>query len=304
MRVFVTGATGFVGQEILGQLQQAGYFVRVLAREHGSEASHAALSCFRHLEVEQGNVLDSDALCRALRGINVVIHLAGIISEFRENTFFNVHTRGTENLVRAACDLGIERFVHMSALGTRAEARSRYHQSKWAAEEIVRQSDLDYTIFRPSVIYGPGDKFVNVLARLTRFSPVIPLLGNPRAQLQPVPVENVALAFVRSVSEPKSIGQVYDLCGPEALTLAQVVDAICRVTRRRRLKVRVPSFMAYKQAAFLEWLYPRLFRKAAPLNRDQLLMLEEDNIGNPQPANAQFGLEPTRFAEGIARYLV
>ena len=116
-------------------------------------------------------------------------------------------------------------------------------------------------------------------------------------------VETVATAFVRSVAEPKSIGETYDLCGPEALTLSQIVDQMCAVLGRKRLKLRLPLALTRGQAVFLEFICPHLFRKPAPLNRDQLIMLHEDNRGNPQPANDLFGLEALPFRAGIARYL-
>ena len=237
------------------------------------------------LEESPGNILDSASLGPALDGTDAVIHLVGIISEIGENTFENVHTRGTQNLLAAARSAGIKRFVHMSALGTRPNAVSRYHKTKWAAEEAVRNSALDYTIFRPSLIFGPQDQFVNLFAKIIRFSPIVPILADDRAHFQPVAIEDVASAFVRALNEPKSIGQTYDLCGPEALTLRQIVDAICRAMGRRRLKLRVPLFLSRLQANFLEFIFPLLFGKAAPLNRDQLIMLHEDNPGQPQPAN-------------------
>jgi NADH dehydrogenase len=191
----------------------------------------------------------------------------------------------------------------MSALGTRPNAASRYHQTKWAAEELVRHSGLDYTIFRPSLIYGPRDQFINLFARMIRLSPAVPLLGSPNARFQPVPVEAVAAAFTRSLSQPKSVGQIYDLCGPGALTLSEIVDQIMGVLQRRRLKLQVPLGLARCQAALLEFIFRSLLRKASPLNRDQLIMLQEDTVGNPQPANELFGLKPVTLREGIAGYL-
>src|SRR5438034_5864811 len=114
----------------------------------------------------------------------------------------------------------------MSALGTQPDAVSRYHQSKWAAEQIVRGSGLDYTIFRPSLIFGPQDRFVNVFAKIIRLSPILPVMGNDTAKFQPVSIAVVAAAFVRSLSEPKSIGRTYDLCGPETFTLPEILDEI------------------------------------------------------------------------------
>ena len=136
-------------------------------------------------------------------------------------------------------------------------------------KNLIRHSGLDFTIFRPSLIYGPQDQFVNVFARIIRFSPVVPLMGSPRARFQPVSVEAVAAAFVRSLGEPKTIGQTYDLCGPEALTLSEIVDRILEVLQRRRLKLQVPPGLARCQAVLLEFLFRRLLRKASPLNRDQ-----------------------------------
>jgi len=303
MKVFVTGATGFVGQEILRQLHGAGRSIRLLAREPQSARVQKAVSSYR-AEVHNGNVLEPGSLKGALDGMHAIIHLAGVISEFGENTFENVHTRGTQNLVAAAQEAGVERFIHMSALGTRPHAVSRYHQTKWAAEEVVRQSDLDYTIFRPSLIFGPGDRFVNLFARLIRFSPVLPILAADSARFQPVAVEAVGAALVVAIAGRRSMGQTCDLCGPEALTLAEIVDEICGAMGRRRFKVRVPLAFSRRQAAFLEFIFPRLFRRAAPLNRDQLIMLQEDNLGDPRPANKMFGLSPVPFRAGIAKYVI
>ena len=151
--------------------------------------------------------------------MDAVIHLVGIISEAGDQTFENVHTRGTQNLVHAARRAGVKRLLHMSALGTRPNAVARYHQSKWAAEEIVRESGLEWTIFRPSIIYGPDDGFVNLFAKISRFSPLVPIVGNGQTKFEPVPVEAVAHAFVKGLTEPKAIGSAFDLCGPSTLTL-------------------------------------------------------------------------------------
>jgi len=302
MKVFVTGASGFVGQEVVRQLHEADYSIRILARNPNSRRVRVTMSRYR-VEVHPGDILDAASLAGALTGVGAVVHLVGIISECGRSTFKSVHIRGTQEIVTAAQKAGVRRFVQMSALGTRPNAASRYHQSKWAAEELVRKSGLEFTIFRPSLIYGPQDEFVNLFAKIIRLSPVVPLMGSPRAQFQPVSVEAVAEAVAKSLGEPRSIGHTYDLCGPESLTLSEIVSGIEDVLHRKRWKLRVPSWLARCQATSLELLYPHLLRRAPPLNRDQLVMLQEGNLGDARPANELFGLRSVSFREGIARYL-
>src|SRR6266404_9825271 len=253
MKVFVTGATGFVGQEILRGLCEAGHSIRFLAHNPGGNVAREFASRYG-AEARPGNVLDVSSLDDALGGTDAVVHLVGIISEIGENTFENVHTRGTQNVLAAAQRAGVRRFVHMSALGTRPDAVSRYHKSKWAAEEAVRNGGVDYTIFRPSLIYGRKDHFVNLFAKIIRWSLVVPVMGRSDAKFQPVPVEVVAASFVKSLSEEKAIGKTFDLCGVETLTMPSLIDQILEVMRRRRLKLRVPAAVAKGQAALLEFV--------------------------------------------------
>jgi uncharacterized protein YbjT (DUF2867 family) len=296
MKVFITGATGFVGNEIVRQLRDAGYAVRILVRNQPSVFGEGR-------EIRVGNILDPQSLKRGLEGTDAVIHLVGIISEIGANTFENIHVQGTRNVVAAAHEQGVKRFIHMSALGTRANAASRYHQTKWQAEEILRGGGFDFTIFRPSLIFGPRDMFVNMFAKMIRFSPVVPILGRRDARFQPVAVETVACAFVKSLREEKAIGQTFDLAGSETFTMSQIVDQILGAMNRKRLKLPIPSTLAQIQAACLEFFFSKILHKAAPLNRDQLMMLREDNTGNPEPANKLFGLKPIPFRGGIEKYL-
>jgi NADH dehydrogenase len=302
MNVLVTGGTGFVGREICRQLRVAGHRVHLLARNPESPATRE-VAIHYSAKVHPGNVLDAGSLRGACAGIDAVIHLVGIITELGDQTFENVHIRGTRNVVFAAQDAKVSHFLHMSALGVRAGARSRYHQSKWAAEESVRHSSLGWSIFRPSIIYGPGDGFVNLFAKIIRFSPVVPIFGGGKMKLQPVSVKSVGAAFVKAISEPRAIGETYDLCGPEVFTLGELVDQILGVMRRTRLKVYAPLGVARAQAALCESVFPRFFRRPPPFTRDQLIMLQEDNVGNGRAADKLFELKALSFREGIAAYL-
>jgi NADH dehydrogenase len=302
MNVLVTGGTGFVGQEVLCELQAARHGPHLLAR-HPQLPQTDEVALRFDATLHRGDVLDRDSLGGAAEGMDAVIHLVGIISEVGEQTFENVHVRGTQNVISAAQRAGVKRFVHMSALGTRPDAAARYHQSKWAAEEIVRRSGLDWTIFRPSIIYGRGDGFVNLFAKIIRRSPVVPIIGHGRTKFQPIAVENVARAFGKSLSEPKAIGQTFDLCGPETFTLNEIVETILAATKRRRMKLHLPIGLAKVQAAFLEFLFGRLLHRAPPLNRDQVLMLQEDNVGNGRVAEELFGLKRIEFKAAIVNYI-
>lgn len=302
MNVLVTGGTGFVGMEILRLLHNTGHRPHLLTRDPQSPSSKAASDlCGGRVRV--GNVLESDSLPKACSGMDAVIHLVGIISEIGEQTFENVIARGTQNMVFAAKNAGVPRFLHMSAIGARAGAASRYHQSKWTAEERVRRSSLGWTIFRPSIIYGPGDGFVNLLAKIIRWSPMVPVFGDGQTKFQPVTVKCVGTAFLKTLAEPRTIGETYDLCGPETLTYEEMLAQIAAVLGRRRLVVHLPIGMARAQARLFETLFPKWLHRPPPLNCDQLVMLQEDNVGNPGPANELFGLRHGTFREGIAAYL-
>jgi uncharacterized protein YbjT (DUF2867 family) len=302
MKIFITGALGFVGREILEKLHAAGHQSRILARHPTSKRTQAQAAKFG-AEVIAGDILDVASLASGVKGVDAVIHLVGIISEAGNSTFENIHTRGTENVVNAAKAAGVRRFVHMSAMGTRPNALSRYHKTKWAAEDYVRKSGLDYTIFRPSIIYGPQDLFVNLFAKISQLSPVMPIMGSGQSKLQPIPVSDVATCFVKALTKPASVGQTYELGGRDVLTLEQVIDEILLATNRKRLKVHIPLPLARAQAGMLESIYPNVLGKSAPLNRDQLIMLQEDNVGNSTPANQCFGLHPISFRQGISAYL-
>lgn len=295
MKVLVTGGSGFVGREIVRQLVAAGHSPRILARGVKPPAGP--------LETVRGSVLEPGSLAAACAGCEAVIHLVGIISEVGEQTYERVHDEGSGHLLAAAKAAGVPRFVHMSALGTRPNAAARYHRSKWAAEERVRASGLAWTIFRPSLIYGPGDGFVNLFVRLSRWSPVLPVIGSGSGLVQPVPVADVARCFVGALNEPATIGQTFDLCGPDRLAFREVLAEILKALRRRRALVSLPLPLARLQARLLEGIFPTLLRRAPPLNRDQIVMLGEDNVGDPEPAARLLGFAPAPFRDSLRQLL-
>jgi len=300
MRVLITGATGFVGRAVCEAVVREGHSVRRMARGSRSQSLEAQND---GIDWVRGSVLCPNDLRHGMQGCDAVIHLVGIIGEIGDQTFERVHLEGTRRVLEAALTSGVRRIVHMSALGTRPEAASRYHQTKWAAEEAVRSSGLDWTVFRPSLIYGPGDGFVNLFAGMSRWSPVLPVIGRGTSLLQPVSVDCVARAFARALDSKAAVHQTYDLCGPDRLNLPQVLQTLLRITRRRRVILRIPRALAWYPTAVLEWVFPRVLRRPSPLSRDQILMLEEDNVGNPEAAERDFQIPVVSFAEGVGEFL-
>lgn len=295
MDVVVTGGTGFVGREVVRQLVRTGHRVRTLSRNGGSSAP--GVTGFR------GSILQPSTATPAFEGAQAVIHLVGIIAELKDQTFSHVHQEGTEAALEAARQAGIQRFVHMSALGTRPNAVSRYHQTKWAAEERVRNSGLAWTVFRPSLIYGPGDGFVNLFDRMARWSPVLPVIGSGMSQVQPVAVEDVARAFTQALIRPECHQRTLDLCGPDALPFRDLLRLILKVSHRHRMVLPMPLPWARLQALIMEWAFPQLLGVASPLTRDQILMLQENNIGDPRPAGLLLDWTPCPLQAGLERML-
>jgi NADH dehydrogenase len=295
-RVFVTGGTGFVGRAVIQALRGEGYAVRCLVRR-GSERD---LRGFGAIERVEGDVTVRQSLDDSMTGCDAVVHLVGIIREHPAAgvTFERVHVQGTRNVLEAAAAAGVRRYVHMSALGTRAGARSRYHQTKWAAEEAVRASGLPWTIFRPSIIYGRGDEFVTMLAGMMERLPIVPVLGNGRQRLQPVPVEQVAQGVARALSRAATVKHAYDVGGPDAVSMVELLDAIAEAAGRRRpFKAHVPIGLV-RVATRLLHRFPGF-----PLTPDQLLMLEEDNTCDPSLFFSTFDLAPVPLRAGLRAML-
>ncbi len=286
----LTGATGFVGGHIVRRLAQAGESVRCLAR-HPERAGDLFP---RQCELAKGDVLDFGSISAAMQEARAVIHLVGIIRETKETTFDALHVRATRNVLRAAKEQGVPRFLHMSALGARPGAACRYHQTKWQAEEAVRASGLAYTIFRPSVIFGPEDEFINMLAKMIRLNPVLPRFGKGR--IQPIWVEEVAACFAHSLQDDSTIGRAFELAGPEVFSVDELIDLLCRTLRKKRLRLPAPNWFL-RAFATVAQLLPN-----PPLTREQLLMLGEDNTCDITEMQAVFGIAPRRLEDYLREH--
>lgn len=295
--ILLTGATGFVGSNLLREMLKQGLRVRCLIRN----PSRAKAIKQPGVELLQGDITDRDSIAKALADeeIDTAVHLVGILAETGKATFKAIHIQGTRNMVEACKEKKIKRFIHISALGTRETARSEYHRTKWNAEEIIRNSGLGYTIFRPSVLFGKEDKFVNLFASIIKISPFIMIPGNGQNKMQLLYVKDLVRAMTTAITDLNHINKVYELGGAEKLAFDQIIDAICRVLGKTRLKIHIPMPLMRIGAAIAEAILPK-----PPITRDQLLMLEEDNVTDNNTLEPVFGIKPTKFEEGIRSYLL
>ena len=293
----VTGGTGYVGSFIVPRLKERGGTVRLLIHDprHVPPMLHAG-----GYELVEGNVTRPETLSAAFEGVDAVVHLVAVIKERGEITFERVNYGGTVNVVEAAKAAGVRRFLHMSANGARADPRYPYLDTKYRAQEHVRASGLDYTIFQPSVIFGAGDEFVNKLADLVRKpliffpAPILPVAGDGSAPFQPVWGGDVAEAFARALADPATIGQVYQLGGPERLTYGEMLDVVMATLGTRRRKLHVPLPLMKPAVLAMNAVLPD-----PPVTGEQFKMLAIDNSCPQSATERLIGRPPRRFAEGI-----
>lgn len=290
MKVAITGATGFVGQCLVKRFADAGHEVVALGRREPRADSASG----QGVRFVQADVVNRSSLSAAFDGCDLVVHLVGIIREGRGATFDLVHVQGTANVLDEAAAAGAGRLIHMSACGTHPQAASRYHQSKWAAEEAVRSSRLSWTVFRPSLIFGRGDGFTTMLIDLVRRAPVIPIIGPGTNLFQPIAVEDVAEAFLAAAEDPSHAGKTLELGGPDRLSFETIIRLIASEMGSTKPMAHLPVWLMAAAAGVLSKIVPGF-----PLTPDQLTMLREDNIAEPNHAREVFGLSLTSFEDGL-----
>jgi NADH dehydrogenase len=294
--VLVTGASGLVGRHACRELVRRGWRVRALVRDRAR--AQRALAGTR-VELAIGDLRDHAALASALRGVDAAVHLAAIAIERPGASYEAVNSDATLGILDAARTAGVERLIYMSQNGASSASPYRFLRSKGIAEDRVRESGLAWTVFRPSVIFGPEDEFVNVLARLVRLSPVIYLLpGGGTARFQPVYVEDVARAVGVALDNPDTAGASFALGGPEALTLREMVRRVLVAMETKRLLVGVPVPFIRPLVAVAQRVLPN-----PPVTTALLDLLALDNTiagASPWP---ELGITPAPFTPHRLAYL-
>jgi uncharacterized protein YbjT (DUF2867 family) len=292
--ILVLGGTGFVGRHICEKLQREGWAITVPTRRARNAQSVQHLP---RLTVIEADAHDEATLMRLLPGHDAVVNLIAILHG-TETAFERVHVELPSKLARACVATGVTRLVHVSALGVALDSPARYQRSKARGEAVLRAAALALTVLRPSVIFGAGDRFLNLFAQLQSIFPVVPLAG-AQARFQPVWVEDVAQAVVASLAQNSSIGQTFECAGPEVLTLADLVRIAGRYGSRQRPVFALPMALGRLQAMLME-LAP-----GEPLmSRDNLAAMSVDNVASGQwPDLTALGIHPASVHTVAPTYL-
>jgi uncharacterized protein YbjT (DUF2867 family) len=290
MKVFVTGSTGFVGNHVVHTLLDRGHQVRTLVRP-GSEYK---LKQPNKVEVIAGEITESADLIQGMKGCDAAIHLVGIIRAFpsQDITFERLHTEATANVVAAAKEAEVPRLLHMSALGAREDGSTPYLRTKFAAEELVRQSGLNYTIFRPSLIFGRGGEAIKMFGDMVK-KYVVPIIGDGQYRFQPVSVTTVAQGFEKALEPETAKDQTLDVGGPENVSFDEIMDTLARVMGKSIVKIHMPVLPLRLATSALQ------HAPGYPLTMDQITMLLEGSTCDEKPFYELLGLEPISLEQTI-----
>ncbi|HHY48798.1 MAG TPA: complex I NDUFA9 subunit family protein [Alphaproteobacteria bacterium] len=300
--VTIFGGSGFVGTQIVQVLARMGFRIRVAVRRPDLAGHVRPLGIVGQVMPIQANVRNRESVERAVAGADIVINLVGIGYERGPQRFQAVHVVGARNVAEAARGAGASALVHMSALGADAQSPSGYARTKHLGEAAVLEAFPEAVIIRPSIIFGPGDSFFNLMGSLARFFPILPLIGAD-TRFQPVYVGDVADAFAGAATGTVATGRIYELGGPEVLTYRELMQRVLRETGRKNLLVPVPPAVGKLLALPFALLpFPPL------ITADQVELLQADNVVSEEASKenrtlAAFGIQPTAMSAILPAYL-
>lgn len=295
MRIFITGASGFVGNHIIRILINAGHIARCLVHARTPYSDSAGIELF------QGDILDPKTLLAGVTGCDAIIHLVGIIRPKPKHgiTFERLHVEASKNVIQAAQLAGVKRYLHMSANGADQNNTSAdYLRTKGEAEELVRNSGLDWSIFRPSLIVGSGGEFTAMLRQQVQFLPTIPVIGSGKYMLMPVAIEDIAQGFVKALTIKGSTGQTYQCCGPDRCSYDGLIDIFANTMGKDKVrKMHVPLSIMQPLTRIMERF------TAYPITSEQITMLLSGNTCSDTDWYRQLELTPTPLADSIKKAL-
>jgi uncharacterized protein YbjT (DUF2867 family) len=298
--ILVAGGTGFVGGGIVRELSRRGQRITVLTRDPSRGRNR-----FPGLDIDYraGDVRDPASLRAAMSGVEVVIGCQQFPGSPMENrrrgyTFEEIDAKGTEHLVRAAKEAGVKRYIYLSGAGASPDAPQHWFRAKWRAESAVRESGITYVIFRPAWVYGPEDAALNRFLRMSRFLPFVPLIGDAGKQrLQPVFIDDLARAVAEAVDNPAADNQLFEIGGPEVLSMREIVRTALEVSGRRRLLLSAPKGLMKLAASILQLL------PGPPLTPDAVDFVTQDALADPAQVEQKLGVKMTPLRQALATYL-
>ena len=283
MVVLVTGATGFLGRRVVRELLDRGYQVRCLVRTPGRER----IFSHREVEVQYGSISDPVSLKNAFYDVESVVHLVGVIRTRRRESFDSVHRVGTVNVLAAAKEAGASHFLHVSVIGAANDRTIPYLYTKWLGEQEVVKSGMHFTIFRPSMLFGEGDEFINAMAGLVRLFPLVPVIGPGRNRLQPLAADDLARCIAITLGREDLKGKTIEIGGTERLSYSELVTEVAKAMDKRRLRIHLPVWAMYVAAAIGQGILPR-----SPITTEQIKMLSIRSVAEMGEVERLFGFTP------------
>lgn len=301
MKVWISGAAGFIGSYLVKSFLKENWDVTAFVTN--SVKAHLLFSNVdtSKLKIVSGDALDYASIVTSIDdGTDVIINTIGIITETRERSFKNIHINALKNIIYAAHQKGVKRFLHISALGTRENAVSLYHKTKWEGEKNVISSGLNYTIFRPSVVYGLGDGFTKKILEILSIPLIMPLIAGGNNLLQPIYVMDLVKFVIDSVNKETTYNKTIELVGPDILRFKEILYQIKEIKGYRyKISLYIPLFIMNIIAFFAE-----KFQSVPFITKDQLKMLKEDNIAPQSELKLLFPhMSSTHFFDGIKEVL-
>jgi NADH dehydrogenase len=297
--ILVTGASGYIGSHLVASLRNEGLPVVCLVRKETPQAQIQYL-CACGAQCVTGDLLDAGTLVPQIQGkVKRVVHLVGSIVASKSESFQTVHREKTARLVSICKEIGVEKIVLLTAVGAAADAQSEYGRTKWMAEEEVRNSGIPYLILRASLVFGNlgglrNSKMLIRLGELVQRTPFVPVLGNGKNKIQPVFIGDLITCLKKAVTDDQLSGKTFDIAGPEQMTFDAMIDKIADYYDVRRIKIHIPIPLVYPMAYILEKILP-----VPPISRDQLRLLQKDNVCDIEEMKKNFPVKMVSFKDGF-----
>lgn len=296
--IAIFGGTGFLGRYVVKRLADEGFRLRVFSRKPQLAHHLKPLGTVGQITLEYADITKPETYESKLKGIYGVVNLVGILYESGRQRFASVHAQGAERAAQAATKAGAKRFVQVSALGVDKADRSKYARTKFAGEKAVLEAFPDATILRPSVLFGIEDDFFNQFARMSRFSPALPLISCGKTKFQPVYVDDVAKAVTKAITTEDTCGNIYELGGTQVKSFKEILEYMLEKLGKDRWLVPIPGGLAKVMGSFAQMM------PGAPLTVDQVKLLKYDNVVDEEALSfADLGIEPTSMDCIVPEYL-